>query len=153
VGGIEVKAARHVLLGLALCGLGAAAVAAEEAAPQADPLLAEMGAEEYTRYCASCHGVSGLGDGPVSPALKRTPSDLTRIAARRGGRFPDAEVARFIDGRFELAAHGSREMPIWGERFADSVPETDLAESVTRGKIAVLIEYLKSIQQPLVAPE
>jgi mono/diheme cytochrome c family protein len=140
-----------VLLGFALCGLCAAAGAAEEAEPQADPLLAEMGAHEYARYCAPCHGVSGLGDGPVAPALKRTPSDLTRIAARRGGRFPDAEVARFIDGRFEIPAHGSREMPIWGERFADNVPETDLAESVSRGKIAVLIEYLKSIQQPLVA--
>jgi mono/diheme cytochrome c family protein len=112
-----------------------------------DPVLAEMGAEAFPRYCASCHGLRGEGDGPAAEALRTRPADLTRIAARRGGSFPDGEIARFIDGRFALAAHGSREMPIWGERFGETIPETSVAEEITRGRIAVLVEYLKSIQR------
>ena len=112
-----------------------------------DPVLAELGAEAFPRYCASCHGVQAKGDGPAAPALIKRPADLTRIAARRGGKFPDGEIARFIDGRFALASHGSREMPIWGERFGDSVPDSGVAEEISRGRIAVLVEYLKSIQR------
>lgn len=117
------------------------------AEPAFDPVLAELGAEAYPRYCASCHGLKAMGDGPTAPALIVKPADLTRIAARRGGKFPDGEIARFIDGRFTLSAHGSREMPVWGERFGDAIPESGIAEEVSRGHIATLIEYLKSIQR------
>jgi len=58
-------------------------------------------------------------------ALTTPPADLTRIAARRGGSFPDGEVARFVDGRFDLPAHGTREMPVWGERFGAGIPEAE----------------------------
>jgi mono/diheme cytochrome c family protein len=112
-----------------------------------DRVLAEMGAEVYTRHCASCHGVSGRGDGPVNVALKIPSPDLTRIAQRRGGEFPEGEIARFIDGRFEVPAHGSREMPVWGERFGASIPESSVAEEIGRGKIATLLDYLASIQR------
>jgi len=117
------------------------------AGPAFDPVLAEMGAESFPRYCGSCHGVRGDGDGPSASALRTRPADLTRIAARRGGTFPAGEIARFIDGRFALAAHGSREMPVWGERFGETIPDTSVAEEITRGKIATLVEYLKSIQR------
>jgi mono/diheme cytochrome c family protein len=141
---------RPVLLGSlsALFGawllLGATCAHAEA---EFDPVLAELGAETFPRYCGSCHGLQGRGDGPAAGALLRPPADLTRIAARRGGSFPGGEIARFIDGRFAVAAHGSREMPIWGERFGDAIPDSGIAEEMTRGKIAVLVEYLKSIQQ------
>jgi mono/diheme cytochrome c family protein len=115
----------------------------------ADPLLAEMGVETFQRRCASCHGLSATGDGPAAGALRLPlpPADLTRIAERRGGAFPKAEVARFIDGRFFPTAHGSREMPIWGERFGAWIPESSLSEEITRGRIVTLVEYLKSIQR------
>ena len=38
-------------------------------------------------------------------------------------------------------------MPVWGERFGDTIPESGVAEEVSRGHIATLIEYLKSIQR------
>ena len=114
---------------------------------EADAALAEMGRPVFQRYCASCHGSAARGDGPGAPTLRVPPADLTLIALRREGVFPDAEIARFIDGRFELPSHGTREMPIWGTRFGSNIPESDLAESVTRGRIALLIEYLKSIQR------
>jgi mono/diheme cytochrome c family protein len=116
-----------------------------------DPVLAEIGAPIFQRYCASCHGLGGRGDGPSAKALRTPPADLTAIASRRGGSFPAGEIARFIDGRFELPAHGSREMPVWGERFGADVPESDVAESIARGNIASLVEYLKSIQLPPLA--
>lgn len=112
----------------------------------ADPVLVELGEPVFRSYCASCHGLDGGGDGPAARSLETPPADLRRIAARRGGSFPDAEIARIIDGRFDIDAHGSREMPVWGNAFGADIPEGEVAESVTRGRLAVLIEYLKSIQ-------
>jgi hypothetical protein len=86
------------------------------------------------------------------PALVQRPADLTAIATRRGGAFPTGEIARIVDGRFDLPAHGSREMPVWGERFGADVPEVEIGESIARGNIASLVEYLKSIQRPPLAP-
>jgi mono/diheme cytochrome c family protein len=113
-----------------------------------DPLLAKVGAEAFQTYCASCHGATAIGDGPAASALRTTPADLTRIAARRSGAFPDAEIARFIDGRFDLPAHGSREMPIWGERLGAPIAEGVDHDEVVRGKLLALLEYLKTIQRP-----
>jgi mono/diheme cytochrome c family protein len=124
--------------------LAAAAPARADDAP--DPLLAEIGAQTYQQHCTACHGVDGRGDGPAAKALKTPPSDLTRIAARRGGVFPAGEIAKAVDGRFHITAHGSREMPVWGKHFGVLIPETELSESITRGKIATLVEYLKWIQ-------
>jgi mono/diheme cytochrome c family protein len=112
-----------------------------------DRTLAEMGSEVYLRSCASCHGIDGTGDGPVTPSMAIAPTDLTRIAERHDGKFPDGKVARYIDGRFETPAHGTQEMPVWGERFSELIPEASLSEEISRGKIATLIEYLKSIQR------
>ena len=112
-----------------------------------DPVMAELGAEIFVRRCAACHGESGRGDGPASGALRVPPADLTRIAARRGGSFPKGEIARFIDGRFSIAAHGSREMPVWGERLGEQVPEASVSEEIVRGQIGVLVEYLQTLQR------
>ena len=111
-----------------------------------DRTLAELGAPLFQRYCASCHGAQGRGDGPAAGSLKTPPADLTRIAARRGGRFPDGEIAQKIDGRFAIGAHGSREMPVWGEVFSQGIPDSGTAESIARGNVAVLVEYLKTLQ-------
>lgn len=127
---------------------GLLAMAAPAHASEAgDSVLAPAGAQMYEQYCASCHGTSGVGDGPAAPALRVPPADLTRIAARRGGDFPDSEIARFIDGRFDLPAHGSREMPIWGRRFAAPIAKGTEPDEVARGRILTLVEYLKTIQK------
>jgi mono/diheme cytochrome c family protein len=142
---------RSLGLAIGLYGLvafGASAEPATESDDAAfDEVLAEMGAPVFERRCASCHGLDGRGAGPASGALRTAPADLTRIAVRRAGDFPDGEIARFIDGRFDISAHGSCEMPVWGERLGETIPESSLAEEITRGKIATLLEYLKSIQR------
>jgi mono/diheme cytochrome c family protein len=132
-----------------IAALGAPASA--ESPPGHDPVLAEIGAPIYARYCSSCHGLGGHGDGPTAKTLRTRPADLTAIAKRRNGEFREAEIAKFIDGRFELPAHGSREMPVWGARFGSDVPDVEVGESIARGNIASLVEYLKSIQQPPLA--
>jgi mono/diheme cytochrome c family protein len=110
-------------------------------------LMTGLGEQHFVRYCAACHGPEGRGDGPAATALAKPPADLTRIAARRGGSFPDAEIAATIDGRFEVSAHGSREMPVWGRRLAEPIAEDATGEEVARGRIDVLVEYLKTIQE------
>jgi mono/diheme cytochrome c family protein len=106
-----------------------------------------MGRESFIIYCASCHGVSGRGDGPVAPALASPPPDLTAIAARANGVFDGAEVATFVDGRKRIAAHGTSDMPVWGRRFDDRVQEGVYDETRLRpGTIFLIVEYLLSIQ-------
>jgi mono/diheme cytochrome c family protein len=133
---------------VAACGLGGCRGAEPEASPlpRPDPVLAELGRDLFRRHCASCHGENGRGDGPAAGALRTPPADLTRIAARRGGTFPEGEIARFIDGRFVVEAHGTREMPVWGERLGERVPEAGVSEEVVRGQVSVVLEYLRSLQ-------
>jgi mono/diheme cytochrome c family protein len=112
-----------------------------------DPLLVGAGAELFATRCASCHGLDARGDGPAASAFGTPLADLTRIAARNGGVFPESSIARKIDGRFDLPAHGSREMPIWGARLPDEIPGLANGDEVARGQIASLVEYLKSLQR------
>ena len=50
----------------------------------------------------------------LASVLKVPPADLTTLARRNGGYFPLTAVSEIIDGRTLIAAHGTREMPIWG---------------------------------------
>ena len=127
-------------------GSACATAGKEPPIPDPDPLLVEVGAELFSTHCASCHGVDARGNGPAAPALSTAPADLTRIAARSGGVFPESAIAKKIDGRFDLPAHGSREMPIWGSRLAGEIPGFATGDEVARGRIASLVEYLKSLQ-------
>jgi hypothetical protein len=58
-----------------------------------------------------------------------------------------AKMAALIDGRTVVPSHGSREMPIWGERFGEMVGGGSVGEEVVRGNLLVLLEYLQSIQR------
>ena len=67
------------------------------------------GRDIYRFYCASCHGADGQDDGPIAPALKTRPADLTRLAIRNAGTFPDARVKTFVTNGAETrrpTAHG-----------------------------------------------
>jgi mono/diheme cytochrome c family protein len=110
------------------------------------PMLVEVGREEFVQHCAACHGMDARGGGPVASALRTVPADLTQIAARRGGDFPSDEIAEWIDGRLATAAHGTREMPVWGARFSQGLPPDPLSQDLVRGRIETLVEYLRSIQ-------
>jgi hypothetical protein len=98
----------------------------------------------FVSYCAACHGLSGTGNGPAAAALKTAPADLTRIAARNKGTFPEVRVSRFIEGAEEVSAHGSRDMPIWGTLFRSLSPNNRMAADL---RVRNLTDYLKSIQR------
>ena len=68
----------------------------------------------------ACHGLDGNGKGPLSAELKSQPADLTILAKRNDGVFPVNAIYEVIDGRKAIKAHGTREMPIWGFRYAPS---------------------------------
>jgi mono/diheme cytochrome c family protein len=87
------------------------------AADKPDEVSAAKGKLIYVRYCASCHGTTGRGDGIVATELRVPPTDLTRLAEKAGGRFPEDVVTRSIDGRRTPRVHGTPDMPVWGEVF------------------------------------
>jgi hypothetical protein len=53
----------------------------------------------------------------LAPALTTPPANLRRLSKRFRNPLPEDQVARFIDGRVEVKAYGSRDMPVWGARF------------------------------------
>lgn len=101
----------------------------------------------FRTYCASCHGTSGMGDGPLASSMRRRPANLTEIAKRNGGVFPSDLVFRVIDGRQPVRGHGGSDMPVWGDAFRRSLEGTD--EASVRQKIQDLVAYLESIQAKL----
>ncbi len=97
------------------------------------------------RRARGASGPYGRGDGVVGEVLTAKPPDLTTIAERRGG-FRAGEVAAYVDGRTSVAAHGTRDMPVWGERLSEDMPP-ETGDEVARGQIGLLVEYLKTIQR------
>jgi mono/diheme cytochrome c family protein len=98
----------------------AISIAQDQATIKSAPMKqtsAASGAEMYKAYCASCHGAEARGNGPAASALKIPPSDLTQLSKNNGGRFPSMKVMSAIEGKSDLPAHGSREMPVWGQLF------------------------------------
>jgi mono/diheme cytochrome c family protein len=106
----------------------------------------QVGEGVYDRYCSGCHG-SSEGEGPRRvEGLEKLPPDLTRLEERHGSPLPRERIARFIDGRSELEAHGSREMPVWGDRLYEHFPESYATDEVRAGTIELILDYLESIQ-------
>jgi mono/diheme cytochrome c family protein len=121
----------------------------------ADFATADMGKKEFESNCATCHGLNAKGDGPQAEFLTTKPANLTILAKNNGGVFPAERIREIIDGRFEVAAHGPREMPVWGREFQIDVPDLpleagqpfDYRESTVRNKIQALINYLVQLQE------
>jgi mono/diheme cytochrome c family protein len=101
------------------------------------------GKQMYTNYCAPCHGTDGRGSGPVAPALKQQPTDLTLLAKNNRGKYPSNHIATVLEYGSELPAHGTAQMPVWGPvlgRMDQQHPDERLL------RISNLSQYLRSIQ-------
>jgi mono/diheme cytochrome c family protein len=111
--------------------------------PRAVPSAAAQGRDLFRAYCASCHGVTGEGNGPAAGALRQRPADLTMYTVQNGGTFPTAKLQRIVDGR-DVMAHGSSDMPVWGNAFRAS--REGLTEQAVRSRIEAIVQYVESIQ-------
>lgn len=108
---------RRLALGacLALAVAGTAASAQER---KLNELSAGKGQTVFMRYCAACHGRQGDGKGPLAGELRSPVTDLTELAAKNDGKFPYEKVTRMVDGRERVGAHGTSDMPAWGDAFS-----------------------------------
>jgi len=112
----------------------------------------DIGQREYTSHCAFCHGLEGKGDGPSAKMLRTKVADLTVLQKNNKDVFPFKRIYEVIDGRDAVAAHGSRDMPVWGEVYnregADwSLPPGISQEAFVRARILSLVEYISRLQQ------
>lgn len=105
------------------------------------------GEQLYRRYCASCHGASGGGDGPLAASIAPTPTDLTLLARNAGGKFDEAAVMMAIDGRRLVVQHGPREMPVWGVVFAVQHVGEPFAMYGPTLDARALADYLRTLQR------
>lgn len=105
---------------------------------------ASSGKDMYVAYCASCHGNDGKGNGPAASALKSIPTDLTQLAARNKGKFPENHVVQTIKGDVNMPSHGSKDMPVWGPIFASMGTTSD---GVMQLRIRNLTKYIESLQK------
>lgn len=109
----------------------------------------ELGHQEFIDTCAICHGDDAKGKGSFNPYLANKPKDLTLIQMHNKGVFPFKKLYEIIDGRKDASMHGSRTMPVWGDKYSAESwlkVSTQHAETLARGKIFELLLYLESIQ-------
>ncbi|MDE3198197.1 MAG: c-type cytochrome [Acidobacteriota bacterium] len=102
------------------------------------------GSEMFQTYCAVCHGMDGKGNGPAATALNTAPADLTLLAQKHDGKFPKLEVRQFILGDSSVAAHGTRDMPMWGDILKSVGPGTD---GLVTLRVRNLSDYIEGMQQ------
>ena len=102
----------------------------------ADPTSADSGARDlYLRYCASCHGLEGRGDGPGAARLQPPPANLTKSTLKR------AELEAAIAGGRKIPGHAREKMPVeWGLLFEQESPGTEAAATTARIRIRALAD-------------
>jgi mono/diheme cytochrome c family protein len=108
----------------------------------------DPGAAAFGQYCATCHGISGKGTGPMTEILSVTVPDLTQLSSANDGKFPMLDVIHIIDGRTGLRGHGGS-MPIYGAVFDAEAGQAGPygAPIATRGRILSIAYYLEQMQQ------
>ncbi len=105
-------------------------------------LASLSGKELFSVYCAACHGTDAKGKGPAAPAMKARVPDLTLLSQKHGGKFPLMQVQQEIQAD-TILAHGSREMPVYGDMFRDIKRD----ETFVKQRIGLLTGYIESLQQ------
>lgn len=148
----SVGAAAAALLIVAAAVAPSAQRAASQSTAAQTPVLtldSLTGRDSFDRYCASCHGSGGRGDGPTASALKTRPVDLTQLARRNGGAYPEVRVRSVISGYDDaVSAHGTSEMPVWGPIFR----ALDPSDARVAQRLENLVRYIDTLQETSTGP-
>ena len=137
---------RLLLFAMAACVVLAVGFANEPAGKVVIPVNKTSptdGKQMYTSYCAPCHGADARGHGPAASALKQPPTDLTGLAKANHGKYPDTHVVSVMRFGADVPAHGSAEMPVWGDIFG-KMNKTNPQEKDLRA--TNLSRYLETLQ-------
>jgi mono/diheme cytochrome c family protein len=135
------------ILPLVLCASLGLPLGNEQTAAQEMEVIAG-GEIDYQNYCAVCHGIDAKGQGIMSKFLTVRPADLTQLTKQNGGVFPFWQTYRVIEGREQVRGHGSREMPVWGDRFRSQAGGGDTgSRAQAAGRLIGLVFYLQHIQE------
>ncbi len=108
----------------------------------AKPTVSIAGKDLFRQYCAVCHGTDGKGAGPAAAAMKTPPTDLTQISRKNGGKFPEDRILRMLRGEETVTAHGSQDMPVWGNIFNNTTSNPEMAQT----RLHSLLQYLEDVQ-------
>jgi mono/diheme cytochrome c family protein len=141
---------KSVLLKFVASGVVSIGVSAVPANAQSDEAM--FGKALFVENCAACHGADAMGSGPVAVLFAEQPRDLRVLSKKNNGIFPFSDVYQSINGRREIAGHGTTDMPVWGDLFMIEAgpntfhPGVD-AEEIVQGRILSLVYYLQTIQE------
>ena len=136
---------RGTVIGLLACAASVAAVGGAFA--DDGNMQLEVGKKQYMKYCATCHGPKGTGtDGVASALFTKTPTNLTVLAKDNGGKFPMMELISIVKGDQPIAAHGTREMPVWGQILGRPLEDGMYGQDAADAEILTIGKYLESIQ-------
>jgi cytochrome c553 len=73
--------------------------------------------EQFERYCAPCHGLSGAGDGELGPTLRQQPRDFTNCADM--AKSSDDELFNGIKNGGDSVDGEQSDMPAMRKSFSD----------------------------------
>ena len=84
--------------------------------------------------------------------VKQTPPDLTVLSKNNGGVYPQDKVYAWIRDPQRIRAHGTEEMPVWGDRYSKEIiekygPDYYGPGSSVQQRILELVFYLGTIQE------
>jgi mono/diheme cytochrome c family protein len=85
---------------------------------QTSPQAQTVGASLYARNCASCHGATGAGDGPMAGAMA-TSHMATRATNFTDGSSMLSASPALLEGKVIRGGMGTG-MPYWGPIFTDA---------------------------------
>jgi hypothetical protein len=135
------KLASVVVMGGALFSMSVHSVSAQEMGA-GGRLISGKG--QYRSHCAECHGTDGKGDGPVAPALKTQPTDLTMLAKNNGGVFPEDKVVSSIKASSSVPAHASIAVQL--RTSTESGTGASFTPQEVNKKIKLIADYIKTLQ-------
>jgi mono/diheme cytochrome c family protein len=134
------------LLCVLLLGAGTALAQAKPKVDQNQlpPSFMPTGKQMFKQYCAACHGLDAKGHGPARAALRVPAADLTKLAKSHGGEFPYEYVSDVLMFGPGVPAHGSSDMPTWGQIF---LYRDDFNQTVVQKRVKNLCDFLASLQE------